>query len=239
VERPKAKTERDRFIPVSRYGLRAKLVAMLTEGSADAERDWGRALDCLATWRHQDYRKRLLDLLEDYLPFTPDSDTVSLVEHDEAGRDKARREFIEGVESLLVQANYVRLSESDLQRILVERSPHGLSLKVDLSDFDDLLLYYRGTSVETREERNPWRFYATKDRYDVPIFERLFLLLKLKPTETRAATARCAWRATGGSTCRSACRAASSTSKCSSASRRSTSRCCFPTPRSPSGPSTS
>jgi Protein of unknown function (DUF3754) len=177
---------RDRFIPVSRYGLRAKLLAQLAEGGGD-ERAFGRALDCLAAWRHQAYRKRLLDLIEDYLPFSPDSDTATLIELDEAGRAKARAEFIEGVERLLVQANYVRLSQEDLQRILIERSPHGLSLKVDLSDFDDLLLYYRGTAVEVQEERNPWRLYLTKDRCEVPIFQRLFLLLKLKPAEQRGA----------------------------------------------------
>jgi hypothetical protein len=38
-----------------------------------------------------------------------------------------------------------------------------------------------------REERNPWRLYLRKDRLDVPIFERLFLLLKLKPVEIRIA----------------------------------------------------
>lgn len=177
---------RDRFIPVSRYGLRAKLIARLKESGGD-ELVWGRALDCLAAWRHQDYRKRLLDLLEDYLPFSPDSDTVSLIELDDAGKAKARAEFIEGVERLLVQANYVRLSQEDLKRILIERSPHGLSLQVDLSDFDDLLLYYRGTATDMHEERNPWRLYLTKDRAEVPVFQRLFLLLKLKPTEARAA----------------------------------------------------
>ncbi len=177
---------RDRFIPVSRYGLRAKLVGMIKEEGGN-EREWGRALDCLAAWRHQDYRKRLLDLLEDYLPFSPDSDTKSLIEFDDEGRAKARAEFIEGVERLLVQANYVRLSQEDLKRILIERSPHGLSLQVDLSDFHDLLLYYRGTEIEVQEERNPWQLYLTKDHAEVPIFQRLFLLLKLKPTEERAA----------------------------------------------------
>jgi len=183
---PAPPAPRDRFIPVSRYGLRAKLIAWLAEDGGD-QRAFGRALDCLAAWRHQAYRKRLLDLIEDYLPFSPDSDTASLSELDEAGLATARAEFIEGVERLLVQANYVRLSQEDLQRILVERSPHGLSLKVDLGDFDDLLLYYRGTAVEVQEERNPWRLYLTKDRCEVPIFQRLFLLLKLKPAEQRGA----------------------------------------------------
>ena len=176
----------ERFIPVSRYGLRAQLVSMLAESGGD-RRAWARALDSLAAWRHQEHRKRLLDLLENYLPFSPDSDTANLVELDEAGRDKARRDFINGMESLLIQANYVRLSADDVKRLLIERSPYGLHLNVDLSDFDDVLLYFRGTAVETREERNPWRLYLVKDRFEIPLFERLFLLLKLKPTETRAA----------------------------------------------------
>jgi hypothetical protein len=177
---------RERFIPVSRYGLRARLVDMLAEGGIEAN-TWERALDCLAAWRHQDYRKRLLDLLEDYLPFSPDSDTASLIAFDAKTTAMARDEFIAGVERLLVQANYLRLAPEDLQRILLERSPHGLSLKVDMGDFDELVLYYRGTGVEMREERNPWRFFLTRERLEVPVFQRLFLVLKLKPVEARAA----------------------------------------------------
>ena len=164
---------RERFIPVSRYGQRAKLIAMLAESESD-RKVWGRALDCLAAWRHQEHRKRLLDLIEDYLPFSPDSDTAS-------GRDKARVEFIDGIERMLAQANFVRLSRDDVQRLLVEQSPYGLNLKVELSEFDEALLYYRGTGTVVREERNPWRLYLRKDRLEVPIFERLFLLLNLKP----------------------------------------------------------
>jgi hypothetical protein len=177
---------RERFIPVSRYGLRAKLIAMLAEGGGD-RKAWGRALDCLAAWRHQEHRRRLLELIEDYLPFCPDSDTVNLLELDVEARDKARAEFIAGIERMLAQANFVRLSRDDVQRLLVAQSPYGLNLKVDLSEFDEALLYYRGTGTIVREERNPWRFYLRKDRLDVPIFERLFLLLKLKPAEIRIA----------------------------------------------------
>ena len=177
---------RERFIPVSRYGLRAKLIAMLAEGGDD-RKAWGRALDCLAAWRHQEHRRRLLDLIEDYLPFCPDSDTANLLELDVDARDKARAEFIAGIERMLAQANFVRLSRDDVQRLLVEQSPYGLNLKVDLSEFDEALLYYRGTGTIVREERNPWRFYLRRDRLDVPIFERLFLLLKLKPAEIRIA----------------------------------------------------
>jgi len=177
---------RERFIPISRHGLRTKLIAMLAESGGDP-RVWGRALDCLAAWRHQEHRQRLLELIEDYLPFSPDSDTATLIELDFDGRDKARAECIAGIERMLAQANFVRLGRDDVQRLLIERSPYGLNLQVDLSEFDEALLYYRGTGSIVREERNPWRLYLRTDRLEVPIFERLFLLLKLKPAETRIA----------------------------------------------------
>jgi hypothetical protein len=177
---------RERFIPVSRYGLRAKLVDMLAESGGDA-RAWGRALDCLAAWRHQEHRQRLLGLLENYLPFSPDSDTAHLIELDEKARDRTRQAFVAGIEKALVQANFVRLSKEDVQRLLIERSPYGLHLHVDLTEFDEALLYYRGTGIVVREERNPWRLYLTKERLEIPVFQRLFLLLKLKPDETRIA----------------------------------------------------
>jgi uncharacterized protein DUF3754 len=88
---------------------------------------------------------------------------------------------------MLTQANFVRLGRDDVQRLLIERSPYGLHLDVDLSEFDEALLYYRGTGVVVREERDPWRLYLAKNRFDIPVFERLFLLLKLKPEETRVA----------------------------------------------------
>ena len=177
---------RERFIPVSRSSLKAKLAAMLAEGGGDA-RAWARALDCLAAWRHQEHRQRLLDLFEDYLPFSPDSDTAHLIDLDQMARDKARGDFIAGVERMLSQANFVRLNRHDVQRLLIERSPYGLNLDVDLGEFDEALLFYRGTGVIVQKERNPWRLYLTTVRLETPVFNRLFLLLKLKPTEARIA----------------------------------------------------
>ncbi len=115
---------RERFIPVSRYGLRAKLIAMLAEGGGD-RKAWGRALDCLAAWRHQEHRRRLLDLIEDYLPFCPDSDTANLLDLDLDARDKARAEFIAGIERMLAQANFVRLSPTTCSACWSSNRPTG------------------------------------------------------------------------------------------------------------------
>ncbi|MBN8911290.1 MAG: DUF3754 domain-containing protein, partial [Rhizobiales bacterium] len=47
-----------------------------------------------------------------------------------------------------------------------------------------ILVYYRGASSR-RDQRRSLRKFLRKEEFDVPIFQRLFLLFKLKPFETR------------------------------------------------------
>lgn len=175
---------RERFIPVTRFALRERLFRA-RGWQGEGARTWRKTLHCLEAWRHQAYRERLLGLLECYLPFSPDRDTVRLLEIEPEAMAQTAQRLLDGIEELLVRANYTRVSEDDLQRFLRERTPYGLHLEVDLSEYDHVLLYYRGCDEETREQRDPWRLYLGKLRFQVPIFNRLFLLAKLKPEEVR------------------------------------------------------
>ena len=47
-----------------------------------------------------------------------------------------------------------------------------------------MLLYYRGASSK-RDQRRRWHRFYLKEEFDIPIFQRLFLLFKLKPFEVR------------------------------------------------------
>ncbi|MFD0987726.1 DUF3754 domain-containing protein [Methyloligella solikamskensis] len=173
------------FIPLTRKYLRASLLKYLKDDGADV-RPFTHALHCLASWRHNQYRTRLLHLLEDYLPFLPDGDTTCLADVTETEKSAAHRRFIDGVQALLESANYRRLREEDIQKLLDAKTPYGLHLNVDLTAFDDVLIYYRGTAERVREARNPWLLYLRKEQFNEPLFQRLFLLLKLKPVEARA-----------------------------------------------------
>ena len=46
------------------------------------------------------------------------------------------------------------------------------------------MIYYRGAS-NRRDQRRRWRKFMRKEEFDVPIFQRLFLLFKLKPFDAR------------------------------------------------------
>ncbi len=181
---PRPTQEQERFIPVTRFALRERLFRARGWRGEDA-RTWVKALHCLEAWRHQSYRERLLGVLECYLPFSPDRDTVRLLDIEPDALTQAAQRLIGGIEDLLVRANYTRVSEADLERLLHERTPYGLHLEVDLSEYDHVLLYYRGQDEETREQRDPWRLYLGRLRFQMPIFNRLFLLAKLKSEQVR------------------------------------------------------
>ena len=68
--------------------------------------------------------------------------------------------------------------------ILTRDSHYGLDLTVDMKAFEQIVIYYRGASNQ-KYERRSIRKYLRKEEFNVPIFQRLFLMFKLKPFEMR------------------------------------------------------
>jgi hypothetical protein len=50
--------------------------------------------------------------------------------------------------------------------------------------FEEILIYYRG-ALNRKQERRRIQKFMRKEQFDVPIFQRLFILFKLKPLEAR------------------------------------------------------
>jgi hypothetical protein len=71
-----------------------------------------------------------------------------------------------------------------VEQILTRDSAYGLDLHVDLDAFEEVLLCYRG-ATNKKDQRRRWQRFYLKEEFDVPIFQRLFLLFKLKPFEVR------------------------------------------------------
>ncbi len=184
---PRAEAEPAAFIPVTRQALLNRLANTVSEGGPEQVAACLRALRLLCLWRHEAYRRRLGELRRAYLPFSPDRDTRRVLKFDAAEREALQRRLLDGLEALLRQAHYRRLTAADLDAILNEHSPYGLALQVDLSEYEEILLYYRGATEETRTRRSLRSLYLREESYTVPIYQRLFLLLKLKPRAQRIA----------------------------------------------------
>lgn len=175
---------REKFIPVTRQALMERLTRPQAwpNGEAAAARRFFRYLDY---WRQQTYSARLLELEQTYEPFSPDSDLLVTRKFTSAERDAMRKRLVEQITELLEQSNFTRIDTSRIELILTKDSHYGLDLHVDLAAFDELLIFYRG-SINRRESRRELRsLYLRKEEFDIPIFQRLCIVFKLKPEEDR------------------------------------------------------
>lgn len=180
---PDASRPRERFIPVTTYALIDRLTVpqVWAPGQARLARRFFRYLEY---WRRQQHSVGLANLLQAYETFSPDSDLLITRKFTGDERETLQKRVVNEVESILKQANYVRIDPTDVEMILTEESHYGLDLHVDFTAFEEILIYYRGASSR-RDHRRSLRKFLRKEEFDVPIFQRLFLLFKLKPFETR------------------------------------------------------
>lgn len=174
---------RERFLPLTRSALIDRLTtedAWLPGQAEEARRFFG----YLDYWRQQQYNARLLDLERNYESFSPDSDLLMTRKFSAAERAVMQTRVISGMREVLKQANYERIDPSKVDVIMTAESHYGLELTVDMNAFDEIEIWYRG-STKRRDERRTLRRFFRKEEFDVPIFQRLFLLFKLKPFEQR------------------------------------------------------
>jgi hypothetical protein len=179
---------REHFIPISRSELIHRLSETAGKETGTVIGEAASAFDLfryLAAWRHLGYRNRLSRLNDSYLPFTPDRDTLRVQIFSEDQLNAKKQDLVSGVTGLLVQANYTKIDKNELENLLGADSAHGLELDVDLSEYDQILLFARGEDEEKLTRRLPETLYLRKKIYPIPFYKRLFLLLKLKPFQER------------------------------------------------------
>ncbi len=178
-----ATNQRERFLPITRFALRDRLTASRAwpNGQAVAARRFFLYLDY---WRRQSYSAELHELEQTYEPFSPDSDLLMTRQFTNAERAAMQRRVVDQMQGLLERANYQRISTAEVTMILTRDSHYGLDLHVDLDAFEELLIFFRG-AVNRRDQRRSMRKFGRREQFDVPIFQRLFVLFKLKPFDAR------------------------------------------------------
>jgi hypothetical protein len=175
---------REKFVPVTRGALMERLTrdAAWPAGMAADARRFFRYLD---HWRAQMYLARELELERIYEPFSPDTDLLITRRYAPDERLAMQKQVVVQVEDLLRGANYTKIDTTKIELILTKDSHYGLDLHVDLQAFEELLIYYRGANLQKATRRNLRQLYLRKEEFDVPIFQRLFILFKIKPENVR------------------------------------------------------
>lgn len=175
---------REKFIPVTRQALMERLTRSYAwpAGEGSTARRFFRYLDY---WRRQRYNARLQALEHTYETFSPDSDLLITRRFSETEKAVLQRRLVGQVCELLEQANYTRIPPESMTLVLTPDSHYGLNLEVDLKAFDELVVFYRGASSRTETRRSLRKLFLRHEEFDVPIFQRLCILFKLKPEEQR------------------------------------------------------
>ncbi|MEL7544893.1 MAG: TMEM143 family protein [Pseudomonadota bacterium] len=176
--------KRETFIPLTRFAIIEKLCdpSVWTPGDVPKVRDF---FKCLGAVRNLSYTQLLLELKEVYLPFSPDRDTVRALTFTPEEFTSMQGRLTGLLRRILTSANYREITPAILEQIFEEKSAYGLDLSVDLAEFDELMVFSRGATVKQHTFRQWKTLWLKKHSETVPIFQRLFLLLKLKPEDVR------------------------------------------------------
>ncbi|HRD76717.1 MAG TPA: TMEM143 family protein, partial [Hyphomicrobiaceae bacterium] len=175
---------REKFIPVTRHALIERLTRPHVWAAGEAAHA-RRFLGHLSYWRGQSYNKVLLDLEQTYEPFSPDSDLLVTRKFTDAERLEMQHRVVDQMAKLLRKANFVQVDTTKIKEILTNETHYGLDLEIDLADFEELLVFYRGATSRKASKRTLRKLFIYKEEYDVPIFQRLFILFKLKSFDAR------------------------------------------------------
>jgi len=176
---------REHFIPI----LREDLVRVLAGDASlsDADRRRFRSLcRILEATIHFEYHDRLNELKSRYAPYDPDRETRLIDDPDRINDPEQPDALFECVMSLLERGNFRRLDRTQIEQTLAAKTDWGIRLDVDFSVFERLEVYTRGETT-TRRTRRHWRSWYRAEEIEVPIYQRLLIMFRLKDNCHQAA----------------------------------------------------
>ena len=167
---------RERFIPIRKADLVDGLAnsKMVTPNDRDAFLRFSTILNSLF---HFEFHAKTETLKENYYPFNPDNDTVSLRHVSHEARKAHENRLMAAFKDVLNQANYQQLTATDLTYAMNRESLFKINLLVDFEDFENQLVFRRGAQSH-RIERRKWLF--KEETIDITVYDRVALLIKYK-----------------------------------------------------------
>jgi hypothetical protein len=177
--------DREHYIPLRRSDLIEMLLK--DQGVANdrpmtaAERDTFRQFCRLVTATyHFEYHQKLEELKDEYAPFDPDSVTVTLKPLSPEEKQKRLEGLFVQFTWLMERANYKHLSRQEIEAALEGASDWGINMDVDFNAFERLEMFVRGDTIGKRSRRRWWKLWRLEESR-VPLYQRLVVLLKLRP----------------------------------------------------------
>lgn len=171
---------REHFIPLRKTDLLARWRRQLSPGDRVQFAPLVRVLEAVL---HHSYHERFAAINEAYAPFDPDSDLALALHASSEDTDQHLTELFARFRELLASANFVQLSQADIQEAMQAATDWGLNLHVDHSHFERLEVFARGDTVARRVRRR-WQKWWRPESVEIPIYKRLAVIFRLRKEET-------------------------------------------------------
>jgi hypothetical protein len=168
----------DQFIPIRKSDV---LHALIEKSPLDAaERDKFREFcRMLASVFHYEYYERLERLRESYFYFNPELGAQA--HFDKATLDRAYGELTQSFAEVLKGANFVEVSQEEVERAHRESAVVRVTLETPLDEFREVRFYRRGHHVES-VEISKW-YGLRREQIDVEVYDDVILLVAMKSEE--------------------------------------------------------
>ena len=169
---------KEAFIPYSRQEIIELCIADGKIAIAQQQnfRDF---CNILIAYYHFKLHRSLEDLKSDFVPFNPDIEEYRAIDPLDNFSDLQQKEdsLVSTFTTILEQANYFPISEAGLKKALQEDSVFDLKTEVDFNDFDRMVCYCRGDTLDKIKVKK-WFFKEVEKQ--VNIYRRVVLLIKFK-----------------------------------------------------------
>jgi hypothetical protein len=168
--------ERDQFIPVRKTDILNVLTAQGTLGTeADKFQHLCRLLGSVF---HYGYFDQLERLREAYFYFNPELDPH--VRFDAAALERAYGELVQDFVAVLHRANFVEVSQAEIERAHRENALVRVELHTPVEEFREVRFFRRGRHKERVEIPSTWLPWR-KTEQEIEVFDDLVLFVAMKP----------------------------------------------------------
>ena len=168
---------RDRFIPFRK----ADIIEMCINDSRLSKTDqnlFRQFCHILKSLIHFEFHQKLEMLKDCYSPFNPDADTRMNYNYSETEKVGLQKKLVETLTEILNAANFQKITKTDLEEALKEESLFKIRLRVNFTDFEEVLFYQRGES--TKKETLVKFFGLKKEPIIFTNYERVLIFIKFK-----------------------------------------------------------
>ncbi len=176
-----------KFIPVRTEDLVDVLCEEKTLSAEDREK-LRRVAELVEATYHYDFHGTLKEARGAYHIFNPDADTLKICPPGDS-MDARFDSMVKALEEILVAANYREFPIAELNALMTKAAPRGLNVKVNLENYEKIMIYRRGTKQvpKPKEPLSWWKSLRKKDAPAEPemeeMIQRLLILIKLKSQE--------------------------------------------------------